>query len=155
MMDLKQLDNISQRLLNEQNECVLSWITQDGSPASTVVSFVYYDNAVWMTATAGSARIKALSRDPRASLVINGSGSEIGHTRCLSLRGRCQLHLDKSVRDVFFPRFSKKVLAGSKIGAGLMSKGMNNNSNYVVEFIPHKAIPYDAQKMMKLADFMP
>lgn len=154
-MDLSQLDKISLRLLNEQNECVLSWITQDGSPASTVVSFVYYDNALWMTAAAGSARVKALNRDPRASLVVNGSGSEVGHTRCLSLRGRCQLHQDKAVRDVFFPRFSKKVLAKSKMGAGLMSKGMNNSSNYVLQFIPNKAIPYDAQKMIKLADFMP
>lgn len=154
-MDLTQLDKISTRLLSEQNECVLSWITQDGSPASTVVSFVCYDNRLWLTALAGSARVRAIGRDARVSIVISGKGSKVGHTRCLSLRGVCTVHSSEDIRDVFFPRFAEAVLPKSKMGAKMMSSSMNNASNLVLEFQAEKVIPYDAQKMMQLAGVMP
>ena len=40
-------DELSLKIFAAQNECVLSWITQDGSPASTVVSFIYAEEAIW------------------------------------------------------------------------------------------------------------
>jgi hypothetical protein len=88
-------------------------------------------------------------------VVVSGKGSKAGDTRCVSMRGHCEIFGDQVTRDEFFPRFSKKVLHKSRIGAGLMSKSMNNRSNLVLKFSPFKVIPYDAQKMMKMANFMP
>lgn len=149
------LDEFSKKLLDAQSECTLSWVTRDGSPASTVVSFLYADDCLWMTALAGSARIKAISRDARVAVVVSGAGSKMGDTRCVSMRGRCEILADETTRNWFFPLFSRRVLHKSKIGAKMMSASMNNPSNLVLKFTPEKVIAYDAQKMMKLANFMP
>ena len=107
-----------------------------------------------MTALEGSARVRAISRDSRCSVVVSGKGSKAGDTRCVSMRGECEIFRDEETRNWFFPLFSKKVVNKSRIGAGMMSKAMNNADNTVIKFTPYKVIPYDAQKMMKMANFM-
>lgn len=149
------LDDISKKILAAQNECTLSWITQDGSPAATVVSFLYAEDCIWMTALAGSGRIKAITRDNRVAVTISGKGSKAGDTRCVSMRGVCEVLSDQQTRDWFFPLFSRKVLHKSRIGASMMSKSMNTVDNLVLKFHSEKTIPYDAQRMMKMANFMP
>lgn len=149
------LDALAKELLTVQNECTLSWLTQDGSPAATVVSFFFDKGCIWMTADIHAPRVRAILRDPRVAVVVSGSGSKLGHTRCVSLRGTCEVLTDQSVRDWFFPLFSRAVLNKSRIGAAMMAKSMNNNANVVLCFTPEKARSYDAQKAMKLANFMP
>ena len=39
-------DDLSEKILLAKNECSLSWITQDGSPAATVVSFLYEEGFI-------------------------------------------------------------------------------------------------------------
>ncbi len=147
-------DTLSQKILAAQNECTLCWVTKDGSPAATVVSFIVEDGCLWMTAISGCARDIAISRDGRVAVVVSGAGSKVGDTRCVSMRGTCEILRDEKTRDWFFPRFSKRVLYKSRISAKMMSSSMNNASNVVLKFTPDKIIPYDAQKMMKLANFM-
>ncbi len=148
-------DALTEKLFKHQNECTLSWITQDGSPASTVVSYLYHDGEIWMTALAGTPRVKAITRDPRVSVVVSGKGSKVGDTRCLSMRGRCQLLADQDTRDWFFPLFSRRVLHKSRVGASMMAKSMNNSSNLLLRFTPEKFIPYDARRAMQAANFLP
>jgi len=148
-------DELTLKLFKAQNECTLCWVTKDGSPAATVVSYVFEEGYLWMTAIAGCARDIAISRDGRVAIVVSGAGSKLGDTRCVSLRGRCEIYRDDAIRDWFFPRFAKRVLYKSRIGAKMMASSMNNASNVVLKFTPDKVIPYDAQKMMKLANFMP
>jgi general stress protein 26 len=148
-------DDFCLKLFKAQNECTLSWVSRDGAPAATVVSFIYKDDAIWMTALTHSSRVKAIARDGRVAVVVSGSGSKIGHTRCVSMRGHAEIIHDSDVKDWFFPAFSKAVLRKSWSGAKMMAGSMNNASNAVIKFTPEKIIPYDAQKMMKLANFMP
>lgn len=145
-------DKLSRHILDTQNECTLCWITRDGSPAATVVSFMVNDKGLWMTALEGCPRVRAIGRDNRVSVVVSGKGSEAGDTRCVSMRGHCIIHRDKKIRDWFFPLFSKRVLDKSKVGASMMAKSMSNIDNTVLQFIPEKIIPYDAQEMMKMAN---
>lgn len=149
------LDKLARDILDAQNECTLCWVTRDGSPAATVVSFIYADDCIWMTALAGAARVRAIRRDPRVAVVVSGSGSKMGDTRCVSIRGRCEILADKATRDWFFPRFGKRVLHKSRIGARMMASTMNNDSNIVLRFTPEKAKSYDAQKAMRMANIMP
>ena len=58
------MDELTQRLLVEQNECTLSWLKRDGRPAAAVVSFVLLDGRIAMTALETSARVKAIRRNP-------------------------------------------------------------------------------------------
>ncbi len=144
-------DKLSERLFEAQNECCFSWITQDGSPASTIVNYLWEADSLWMTAQAGCVRVKALSRDNRASLVVSGTGCAVGEARCVAMRGICVIHRDSTTRDWFFPLFAKRVLPSSQTGVEMMDASMNNAANLVLEFMPKKVTPYDAQQMMRMA----
>ena len=139
------MDELVRRLLSEQNECSLSWLTSDGRPAATVVSFVWLDGSIGMTALEDSPRVKAIRRNPNVAVVISGQGSPVGHGRCVSIQGECELRSDQPTRDRFFPAFSRAVLPGSERGAERMSRAMNTPENLVLLVRPRKLIPYDAQ----------
>lgn len=140
------------RLFREQNECTLSWLTRNGRPVATTVSFIELDGKIWMTALASSARVRALSRNPPAAVVISGKGSEVGNGRCVSLQGHCEVISDQTSRQRFFPAFARAVLPNSEKGALLMSNSMNTPENLILVFTPTKTIPYDAQASLNQAD---
>ncbi len=148
------MPQLSTRLLTEQNECSLCWITKEGTPAGTVISFVFYENYIWFTALASSHRVKAIQRNPNVVVVISGKGSPGGHSRCLSLRGHCEVTHDPQDRDRFFPAFASAVLANSRKGAALMADSMHSPENLVLRFKAKKEIPYDSQAMFDAADRM-
>ena len=59
------MNELTRRLLHEQNECTLCWLMQDGAPAATTVSFVAMDEKVYLTALDVSAKGEgARSRSP-------------------------------------------------------------------------------------------
>ena len=146
------MDPQSRALLEAQDECTLIWSTRDGSPTGTIVSYFAGGGSIWMTALSHSKRSRALARDPRATLVITGKGSELGHARCVTLRGHVDLHRDGDTRDWFFPRFARAVLPESPRGQAGMVQAMNNGANLVLEFIPREFIPYDAHEQMVAAN---
>lgn len=139
-------------LLIRQNECTLGWVKRDGAPASTIVSFIYHDEKIWMTALAGSARVRAIRRDPRVSVAVSGKGTPLGHSRCVSLQGRCAIRDDQATRDLFFPLFARAVLPDSEKGAAMMARMMNSHENLVLVFTPEKVIPYDAHDQLEMAN---
>lgn len=146
------MNDLVSRLLTEQNECTLGWVTADGRPAATTVSFVWIDEKIWMTALNSSARVKALRKNPNAVVVVSGTGSPVGHSRCVSLQGACEITSDSEVRDRFFPLFANAVLPRSEKGAGFMAQSMNTPDNLVLIFTPNKLVPYDAQAMLDQAN---
>lgn len=141
-------------LFIRQNECSLSWVTKDARPAATVVSFVYHQEKIWMTALAGSYRVNAIRNNPHVAVVISGKGCSVGHSRCVSLQGRCEILSDQATRDVFFPRFAKAVLPDSPKGAQMMAQMMNSPENLVLCMSIDKTIPYDAQQMLDGANHL-
>lgn len=118
------------------------------------MSFVALDDKIWLTALVSSPRVKALSHNPNAVVVISGKGCEVGHSRCVSLQGTCEVASDPSARDRFFPAFASAVLPDSEKGAAMMSKSMNTPENLVLVFTPTKIIPYDSQQMLDRANSM-
>ena len=152
MSSVLSADSLAEQLLTEQNECSFCWLTQDGSPTATVVSFVYFDKTIWMTALKDSALVKAIVRNPKTAISISGKGCSIGHSRCLSLRGICGLETSDEIRSRFFPAFANAVLRNSTKGAALMAGSMNSPENAVLSFTPYKSIPYDAKAMYDQAD---
>lgn len=148
------MDALTRRLLTEQNECALSWLKRDGRPASAVVSFVWLGDAIGLTALEGSPRVKALRRDPHVALVVSGKGSPVGHSRCVSIQGECDIRSDQQTRDRFFPAFSRAVLPDSERGAAMMARAMNTPENLVLLVTPQKLIPYDSQANLERANRM-
>ena len=148
------MDELVRRLLTEQNECTLSWLMRDGRPASTVVSFVLLDGMIAMTALETSSRVRAIRRNPNVAIVVSGSGSPVGHSRCVSIQGECEVRSDPATRDRFFPLFGRAVLPGSEKGAERMAKAMNTPENLVLLVTPRRQIPYDAQARLEQANRM-
>ena len=146
------MDEMARRLLTEQNECVLGWVKGNGDPAATVMSFVLLDDRIALTALEGSARVRAIRRHPQVVLVVTGKGSPVGHGRCVSTQGGCEIRSDPATRDRFFPAFSRAVLPGSERGAARMARAMNAPENLVLLITPRKVIPYDAQAALEAAD---
>jgi nitroimidazol reductase NimA-like FMN-containing flavoprotein (pyridoxamine 5'-phosphate oxidase superfamily) len=141
-------------LLSSQNECTLSWVRANGNPASTVVSFIYLDGKIWMTSLASSGRVKAIRNKPDVSVVVSGKGTELGHSRCVSIQGRCEIFSDQEIRDKFFPLFARAVLPDSEKGASMMANMMNSPENLVLVVTPDRTIPYDAHDQLEMANRM-
>ncbi len=148
------MNTLTERLLTEQNECTLSWQTANNHPAATIVSFVYLNDRICMTALAGSARVRALQRNPKACVVISGKGSPVGHSRCVSIQGSCEIVEDQVIRDRFFPLFASAVLPNSEKGAEMMANMMNSPENLLLAVSIEKTFPYDAQSMLDQANQM-
>ncbi len=146
------MDNLVEQLLLQQNECSLCWLKSDGAPAATIVSFVWAEQSVWMTALAGSARVQALLRDPRSTVVITGKGSPVGASRCVSMQGQVIVCTEQTIRDWFFPVFAKAVLPDSRKGAAMMASMMSGPENLVLQFVPEKVIPWDSHDSMAMAN---
>ena len=144
--------DLQQALLREQNECTLCWTRRDGAPAATIVSYVYSEDCLWMTALAGSKRVAAIQARPDVAVVISGKGCSVGHSRCISLQGRCDVIEDSELRDWFFPAFSNAVLRNSERGAAMMAQSMDSPENLVLRFLPERSFPYDSQAMFEQAD---
>jgi nitroimidazol reductase NimA-like FMN-containing flavoprotein (pyridoxamine 5'-phosphate oxidase superfamily) len=145
------MEDLVRRLLVEQNECTLGWLARDGRPVASVVSFVWLDGRIAMTALEDSPRVRAIRRDPRVSVTVSGLGSPVGQARCVSIQGRCEIRDDAATRDRFFPAFSRAVLPDSERGALAMASAMNTPENLVLMVEAEKWIPYDAQARMEMA----
>lgn len=146
------MHDLAEQLLRQQNECSLCWVKADGSPAATIVSFVWHEGSLWMTAVAGSARIRALQRNPRAAVVVTGKGTSLGASRCVSLQGEVGVRAEQAVRDWFFPAFAGAVLPDSQKGAAMMASMMAGPENLVLEFMPARTIPWDSRDSMAMAN---
>ena len=84
--------------------------------------------------------------------MVSGAGSPVGHGRCVSIQGACEIRGDQATRDRFFPAFSRAVLPGSARGAAMMAQGMNTPENLVLLVTPRKSIPYDAHERLEAAN---
>lgn len=146
------MDNLVEQLVLQQNECSLCWVRSDGAPAATIVSFVWNEQSLWMTALAGTARVRALLRDPRATVVITGKGSPVGASRCVSMQGQVIVRTEQTIRDWFFPAFAAAVLPDSRKGAAMMASMMCSPENLVLQFVPERVIPWDSHDSMSMAN---
>ena len=60
-------------LVDKQIECNFIWTNKEGHGIGVIMNYVARDGSIWLTATRQRARIKALQRDPRASVVISST----------------------------------------------------------------------------------
>ncbi|GAB1515465.1 PPOX class F420-dependent oxidoreductase [Actinophytocola sp. KF-1] len=64
------MDDRLRALLAERNQGVLTTLKRDGRPQLSNVSYTFADGVVRMSVTAGRAKTRNLSRDPRASFYV-------------------------------------------------------------------------------------
>jgi len=96
-------DEREQELLKKQIECNFIWTNKDGHGLGVIMNYVARNGSIWLTATSQRARIKALRRDPRASVVISSMGTDMGPGKQITYKGRVTIHDDQATKDWFYP----------------------------------------------------
>ena len=54
-----------EQLLLAQRECVFNWCTRDNWPMGVIMSYIWRNDRVWLTAGAHRHRISAVRRNPK------------------------------------------------------------------------------------------
>jgi hypothetical protein len=110
--DLRTLrldDDSRDELLSVQTECTFIFADPDGWPCGVVMSFLYADDAFWLTATSTRAHARAIVDNPRVTIVVSSAGTSLPGRRMLAVRGVAQVHTDRETKDWFLPRFAAQL----------------------------------------------
>ncbi len=81
----------AEKLLAEQVECTFCWANREGHPIGITQAFSYVDGVFWMASEASRARVKAIRRDPRSSVVVSATRK----SKSLSFKGTTEVLDDR------------------------------------------------------------
>src|ERR1700732_4502371 len=105
-----QLDEAAEaELLAKQNESPFIWSTSSGHPVGVIMNYVFRDGSFWLTASSQRARVPAVRRDPRVSIVVSSLGSSIKARKSLTYKGQCVIHQDEATSAWFYPALAAAV----------------------------------------------
>jgi len=138
---------VQETLLSTHNECVFNWATKDGWAMGVIMSYLWRDGRVWLTAGAHRHRISAIRRDPRCSVVITSNGTELGPGKSITLKGRAVVHEDRETKEWFYPAFAAHLNPRDPKAAARFQENLDSPIRVVVEVVPEKFITYDGVKM--------
>ena len=144
--DLEHSDE--EALLKAHNECTFIWSNKEGWPVGVIMSYVWHDGCFWLTASSQRARISAVRRDSRVSVVVTSTGSPIPRNKTVTYKGTCTLHDDDTTKAWFYP-----ALAAALYGEGgkgdFFVKFLDSPRRVILKVTPTQRIGYDGAKMGK------
>ena len=62
---------VREEILRKQIECTFIWGPKDHWAVGVLMTYVWKDGSFWVSATSQRARIHAVRRDPRVSVVVS------------------------------------------------------------------------------------
>jgi hypothetical protein len=134
-----------QELLQTATECVFTFANPDGWPSGVVMSFLYAEDRLWLTAVAGRAHAEAIRRDPRVTVVVSNAGTGLPGRRMIALRGVAFLHADEPTKRWFLPRFAGKLAPADP---DAFARLLDSSQRVVVEVRPVQVTAsHDSRKM--------
>jgi general stress protein 26 len=142
-------DEREQELLEKQIECNFIWTNKDGHGLGVIMNYVAKDGSVWLTATKQRARIKALKRDPRASVVISSMGTDMGAGKQITYKGRVVLHEDQATKSWFYPAMANIISPYPAPTVEAAIEHLDTPLRVIIELIPEKAIKFDGDAISK------
>jgi nitroimidazol reductase NimA-like FMN-containing flavoprotein (pyridoxamine 5'-phosphate oxidase superfamily) len=143
-------DEDAEAILREQNECSFVWGTRDHWPLGVIMNYVWREGRFWLTATAQRARIRAIRRDDRVSIIVSSIGLARGAGRSITVKGRVALRDDADTQAWFYPDLARSVFRGAP--QDLIERFvamLDSERRLILEVKPEKWITYDASKMMR------
>lgn len=135
-----------EKLLRTARECVFSWCTKDSWPIGVIMSCLWKDGRMWLTAGAHRHRIAAVQRNPQVSVCVTSTGTELGPSKTITIKGRCRVREDRATKDWFYPEFAFH-LRREQAAADAFAKMLDSPLRVVLEVTPEKLITYDGVKM--------
>lgn len=139
-------DDDREALLLAQKECSFNWCTRDSWPMGVIMSYIWRKDRIWLTAGGHRHRISAVRRNPKVSIVITSTGTELGRSKTITIKGRCVIHEDRETKDWFYPDFAM-ALRGNQAEADEFAEMLDSPLRVILEVIPEKWITYDGIKM--------
>lgn len=140
---------LEQEILHKQQECVFTWTSKTGQSVGVVMHYVYRDGSIWLTATKQRARIKALRRDPRASVVINSVGTDVGSGKSITYIGAVRFHEDQSTKDWFYPAIGQLITPYPAPTLAAAIEHLDTPLRTIIEFVPQRSIKFDGARLAK------
>lgn len=120
-------------LLHEQTECTVAFVSEDGSPAAVVLSYVVHEGRFWFTSVEGRAQVRGVERDPRACVVVSSAGTALAGRRMLSIQGITTIHRDPESMEPVLQVLARR-LAPS--GTGEFLRLLRSPGRVVIELEP-------------------
>ena len=136
-----------QELLDKQVECNFIWTNKSGHGTGVIMNYVAKDGCIWVTATSQRARIKALKRDPRASVVISSMGTDMGPGKTVTYMGRVVLHEDQETKDWFYPAMAEIITPYPSPTVEAAMQHLDTPLRVIIQLIPEKAIKFDGDRI--------
>jgi hypothetical protein len=136
-------------LIAAQNECTFMWSTKDGWPVGVIMTYVYAEDCFWLSVSSLRVRVKAVQRDPRASISITSKGTPLRSGQSLTYKGICEVFSDQATVDWFLPELAKALRIGDERARRVFVELNNTENRRVIKFTPTKAIGFDGRKMGK------
>ena len=130
-------------LLEKQIECNFIWTNKDGHGLGVIMNYVARNGSIWLTATSQRARVKALRRDPRGSVVISSMGTDMGPGKTVTYKGRVNIHEDQATKDWFYPAMAEIISPYPAPTVEAAIKHLDTPLRVVLELVPEKAIKFD------------
>jgi hypothetical protein len=142
-----QLDRAAcERLLKTQTECTFCWRTAGGWPLGIIMSYVWRDDQIWMTASAQRPRVAAVRLDDRVSVVVSSAGTSLP-PQTVTLRGRCRLLDDAATKAWFYPALAEVLIPGDTVRQGRFVAMLDSPRRVIMAVRAEKLITFDSEKM--------
>jgi hypothetical protein len=138
-----------QELLRKQIECTFIWTNKSGHGVGVIMNYVAKDGSIWVTATRQRARIKALQRDPRASIVISSIGTDMGPGKQLTYIGRVVIHDDQETRDWFYPAMADIISPYPAPTPEAAIRHLDTPLRVILELVPDRVIRFDGDEIAR------
>jgi general stress protein 26 len=135
-----------EKLLTTQRECVFNWCTKDEWPMGVIMSYIWRKDRIWLTGGAHRHRMSAVRRNPKVSVVVTSTGTDMGPGKTVTIKGTCIVHEDAETKDWFYPEFAGG-LNPDPVAAEAFRKMLDSPLRIVLEIVPEKFITYDGAKM--------
>ncbi|KZX59324.1 hypothetical protein A3709_13570 [Halioglobus sp. HI00S01] len=135
-----------EKLLLEQNELTFIWANKQGHPLGVTMSYIWRNGRIWCTATEQRARMKALARDPRCSVVISSAGVDAEISQSITFKGTANLHKDQETKDWFYPDFARHANSPAPTPEAFV-EFLDTPMRIIIEVVPEKTISFDGGVM--------
>jgi hypothetical protein len=134
-------------LLARQIECTFIWSNSEGHPLGVIMNYVFRDGRFWLTASSQRARVPAVRRDPRVSVVVTSRGSGITTSKSLTYKGRCVVREDEATKAWFYPALAAAVRPSDPEAAAAFVRHLDSPRRVVLEVVPEGRIGFDSTRM--------
>ena len=136
-----------EELLLTQNELTFIWTNKAGHGMGVTMSYIWRKGRIWCTATEQRARMKALVRDPRCSVVISSMGTGTDISQSITFKGKAILHKDRETKDWFYPDFARHANSPAPTPEAFVSF-LDTPMRIIIEVVPEKTISFDGGVML-------